>query len=109
MKNTYLYENNKIIKKDYSLVICEKPEAARKIAEAFSNNTYRTLKVTASIVFNLIQNRIKSGTIIVFDNYFGQPGWEINDFKAFREFVLKNEIKYYYFGFSLTTVAVCIN
>lgn len=64
---------------------------------------------STSIVFNLIQNRIKSGTIIVFDNYFGQPGWEINDFKAFREFVLKNEIKYYYFGFSLTTVAVCIN
>ena len=53
MKNTYLYENNKIIKKDYSLVICEKPEAARKIAEALSNNTYRTQKVTDSIVFNL--------------------------------------------------------
>ena len=53
MKNTHLYENNKIIKKDYSLVICEKPEAARKIAEALSNNTYRTQKVTDSIVFNL--------------------------------------------------------
>ena len=53
MKNTYFDENDKIIKKGYSLVICEKPEAAKKIAEALSNNTYRTKKVTDSVVFNL--------------------------------------------------------
>ena len=53
MKNIHFYENNKIIKKGYSLVICEKPEAAKKIAEALSNNTYRTRKIMDSIVFNL--------------------------------------------------------
>ena len=53
MKNIQFYENDKIIKKGYSLVICEKPEAAKKIAEALSNNTYRTRKIMDSIVFNL--------------------------------------------------------
>lgn len=64
---------------------------------------------STSAVFNLIQSRIKEGTIIVFDDYFGEPGWEINDFKAFREFVLKNEIKYDYIAFSLREVVVRIN
>ena len=53
MKNAYFHENDKIIKKGYSLVICEKPEAAKKIAEALSNNVYKTLKIMNSIVFNL--------------------------------------------------------
>ena len=64
---------------------------------------------STSTVFNLIQSRIKEGTIIVFDDYFGEPGWEINDYKAFKEFVLKNEIKYDYIAFSLREVVVRIN
>ena len=53
MNNTYFHENDKLIKKGYSLVICEKPEAAKKIAGALSNNLYKTLKIKNSIVFNL--------------------------------------------------------
>ena len=36
---------------EYSLVICEKSEAARKISEALSNNKYKTMKIFNANVF----------------------------------------------------------
>lgn len=35
----------------------------------------------------LLAPRIKSGTVIVFDEYFNYPGWKAHEHKAFREFL----------------------
>ena len=36
-------------------------------------------------VFDLLSERIVSGTIIVFDEYWNYPGWRDHEFKAFEE------------------------
>jgi len=38
-------------------------------------------------VLDLCRLNIKSGTIIIFDEYFGYPNWENHEHKAFTEFV----------------------
>ena len=41
---------------------------------------------STSDVFRSLGSLIKSGAIIVFDEYYGYPGWEFNgEFKAFQE------------------------
>jgi hypothetical protein len=54
---------------------------------------------STSTIFNGLGTRIKSGTIIVFDEYFNYPGWEIGEFLAFKQFVELNNLKYEYVGF----------
>ena len=43
---------------EYSLVICEKSEAAKKISEALSNNNYKTFKIFNIDVFVVRYNKI---------------------------------------------------
>lgn len=50
-------------------------------------------------VFDLCGDRIKSGTIIVFDEYFNYPAWQEHEFKAFQEFIKANNVKYEYIGY----------
>lgn len=51
-------EVNKLIGiKEYSLVICEKFEASKKIAEALSNNKYRKIRIFNTIIFVVTYNK----------------------------------------------------
>lgn len=50
-------------------------------------------------VFESLGDKIKNGTIIVFDEYFNYPGWENGEFKAFREYVKQKNIEYEYLGY----------
>ena len=36
-------------------------------------------------MFRNLQDRIVSGTIIVFDEYWNYPGWEQHEFRAWQE------------------------
>lgn len=55
---------------------------------------------SAKTIFTLFANKIKSGTIIVFDEYFNYPGWESGgEYKAFQEFIKKNKLDYEYIGY----------
>ena len=47
-------------------------------------------------IFDNLKDRIKPGTIITFDEYFGYYNWKNHEFKAFQEFVNENNIKYKY-------------
>lgn len=38
-------------------------------------------------VLNNLEPYIKSGCVIVFDEYHGYPGWEDHEYKAWREFI----------------------
>lgn len=59
-------------------------------------------------VFDELGDRIKEGTVIVFDEYFNYPNWKDGEFKAFQNFIKKNDIKYKYIGFSRMQVAIKI-
>lgn len=43
-------------------------------------------------IFDLIKERIKSGTIIQFDEFFNYPGWQRGEYRAFEE--LKGEMQF---------------
>lgn len=59
-------------------------------------DTYQSTKE----VFNSInKERLQEGCIILFDEYFGYTNWEINEFKAWQEYVKDNNIKYKYIAF----------
>jgi hypothetical protein len=50
-------------------------------------------------VLTQLRDRIVPGTVIVFDEYFNYPGWELHEYKAFKEFVETAGIRYQYIGF----------
>jgi hypothetical protein len=52
---------------------------------------------TVTILKNLHHN-IVPGTVIVFDEYMNYPGWQLDEFRAWQEYVKKHNIKYEYIG-----------
>jgi hypothetical protein len=53
---------------------------------------------SAVTILNELKKNIVPGTVIVFDEYLNYPGWELDEFKAWQEFVAKHKIKYEYIG-----------
>ncbi|MCX7593112.1 MAG: class I SAM-dependent methyltransferase [Fischerella sp.] len=51
-------------------------------------------------IFDILGERIKPGTIIVFNEYFNYPGWQQHEFKAFQKFVAEKNIKYEYVAYN---------
>ncbi|WP_338661175.1 class I SAM-dependent methyltransferase [Pararoseomonas sp. SCSIO 73927] len=49
-------------------------------------------------IFDECRDRIRAGTVIVFDEYFNYPGWRDHEFRAFQEFVAEAGLNYEYFG-----------
>lgn len=49
-------------------------------------------------VLDCLRDRIRVGTVIVFDEYFNFPGWQQDEFRAWREFCNHNGIRYEYIG-----------
>lgn len=62
----------------------------------------------AVIVLNAVQDRIRKGTVIIFDEYFGYRGWRIGEFKAWQQFVAAHGISYEYLGFSENAVSLLV-
>ncbi len=54
----------------------------------------------AKIIFDLLGNRIRKGTIILFDEYIGYPNWKNGEYLAWKEFIEKNNLSYRYLAFS---------
>ena len=50
-------------------------------------------------VFDLLEDKIVSGTIIVFDEYFNYPDWQNGEYKALQEFIIQNNLLYEYIGY----------
>jgi hypothetical protein len=49
-------------------------------------------------IFATLGDRIKPGTVIVFDEYMNYPGWRLHEWKAFREFIAQSGLRYEYIG-----------
>ena len=63
---------------------------------------------SAVTVLEGLHNRIVAGTIIVFDEYINYPGWEQDEFRAFREFVARHGVSYEYLGFASSHYSVAV-
>lgn len=50
-------------------------------------------------VLSELEKQIVPGTVIVFDEYINYPGWQLDEFKAWKEFVAKHNIEYQYIGY----------
>ena len=55
---------------------------------------------STKLILDLLGKRFHKGTILIFDEYFNYPNWKNHEFKAFQEFVTKNNIAYEYLSFT---------
>lgn len=61
---------------------------------------------SAKYVLETLGSRIKSGTIIVFDEYFNYPNWKNHEHKAFMEYIELSGLKYKYVSIGHDQVTV---
>lgn len=59
-------------------------------------------------VLNMLADRLRPGSVIVFDEYFNHVGWRDNEFRAFHEFVAEKRVGYRYLGWSYQQAAIII-
>jgi len=50
-------------------------------------------------IFRLFRDRIRPGTVIVFDEFFNYPGWQDGEYKAFNELIAETGWKYKWLGY----------
>jgi len=51
---------------------------------------------SAVTILETLKDNIVAGTVIIFDEYINYPGWELDEFRAWQEFVNKYNVKYEY-------------
>lgn len=59
-------------------------------------------------IFELIGDRIREGTIIVFDEYFNYQSWREHEHKAFMEFVESRGIGFHFIGCVQSSVQAAV-
>jgi hypothetical protein len=57
-------------------------------------------------VLNNLEKYIDSGTILIFDEFFGYPNWKNHEYAAWIEFSKKSRVKFEYIAFSNQQVAI---
>jgi hypothetical protein len=80
--------------------LSEHPEPASFLH--IDSDTYES----AGTILDLIGSRIRPGTVIVFDEYFGYRGWKLGEYKAWQQFAADRRVAYEYVGFSTQSVSV---
>lgn len=58
------------------------------------------LYTSARIVFELLEDRLKPGAVIVFDEFFNYPSWKEGEYKAFQEFLARTNLGVEYLGYN---------
>ena len=59
------------------------------------------------LLLNLLSSRIAVGTVIIFDEYIGFPGWRFGEYLAWQEFVKEHKVKYIAFSNQQAAIKVC--
>ena len=59
-------------------------------------------------VLALLRPRLRSGSVFVFDQYFGYHGWKLGEWKAWQEFSKREQISYHYLSFSYQQVGIVV-
>lgn len=55
---------------------------------------------STATVLRALEPRLEAGTILVFDEYFNYPGWQLNEHRAFREFAARARVGYEYLAYN---------
>ena len=63
---------------------------------------------SAKTVLDLFTPRIRTGTIIVFDEFFNYPGWQQGEYKAFQEFLSATGAQFENVGYSVSDEPVAV-
>jgi hypothetical protein len=63
---------------------------------------------SATTILTALQERLHPGVVIVFDDYFGYPGWQHGEHQAFSEFILRSGHEFRYLCHAAQQVAVQI-
>ena len=64
------------------------------------------LYTSTKTAFDLLAPRMRPGTVIAFDEYFGYPSWRKHEFRAFQEFAATHNVTYEYLAYSRIQVAL---
>ena len=59
-----------------------------------------------AFVLKSLERNIKSGTIIIFDEFFGYTNYQSHEMKAWLEFVARSNINFAYIGYTQMQVAI---
>ena len=65
-------------------------------------DTYESTKE----VFSILGDKLNKGTIIIFDDYHGYPGWRNGEHKAFKEFLENRNLKFNYLAITNNQASV---
>lgn len=49
---------------------------------------------SAKDVFNNLKDQIVEGTVIMFDEFMAHDGWDLREYRAFREFIFETKFNY---------------
>jgi len=49
-------------------------------------------------ILDELKDNIVPGTVIIFDEYINYPGWQLDEFRAWQEFVKEHNVRYEYIG-----------
>ncbi len=66
------------------------------------------LYLSTKTVLTNLQSRIKSGTIILFDEFFNFPQWQQHEYRAFMEFIDETKFSYDFIGFASAYNSVAV-
>jgi hypothetical protein len=66
------------------------------------------LYTSTQTVLSELQGRIKTGTIILFDEFFNFPQWQKHEYRAFMEFIAETKFSYEYIGFASAYNSVAV-
>jgi len=94
------------VKKNVSLIKGWFDKTLPKFLEGMADEQIAFLHVDCDLysstktIFDCLKDRIKPGTVIVFDEYFNFPGWENDEFRAFKEFIELSGLNYKYITYN---------
>lgn len=63
---------------------------------------------STALVLAMLADRIRTGTVIVFDEYFNYPGWKQHEHKAFHEFLTRTGRTFRFDSFVRSHQQVCV-
>jgi Methyltransferase domain len=66
------------------------------------------LYTSAKTVLNHLHSRVKSGTILLFDEFFNFPQWQQHEYRAFMEFINETKFSYEFIGYASAYNSVAV-
>jgi hypothetical protein len=63
---------------------------------------------SAKTIFELLEPKLKDGTVIVFDEYFNYPEWQHGEYKAFMEFLERTGLSFEFIAYHRSEEQVAV-